>query len=511
MSSFKSKAPLTTGMALIVLTTIYFVIELIINTSVYGQLSGSSDMLIAEAMEFWGKIIAGLGIALIATRYQLTRRLKRDLQNSSMQVYKTFLCSCLVAIPLSFILQESVIYYVVSQSSDEDRNKAVLISGTHNTVVPFYVPQKHQDWHDLNALDKLVYPASRFMTLRGYNYWHAKQDNIQSRISCSAASAQALGVVSDSDKVFFQYKAILTGVDEGQYRQVIKEHHLCAFEDDRYLSSMTDGNLNQKDLIIKAYDDLYNPAVNEYMKYKDYKGAVSTAKKVADEKWRTEMDAQYGFKTTIKPMAMSPVNDSDRQGRYYFYDHPDTKRYYADKTGITDVYPMDEDFSEKAKSYIKKNLPDQMIPAYISTTGERSEPSKKLTDEQIAEYGEKAYKAIVMPMVALGLSGFFLILNIILVINAVFERFVVRDVLASDPLLHRLVSKSFLAVALAWFIVWPLTQSGEAYSAFEGVKFESASKWLYYHENNLIPVYNVGYKVLTKGYNVISQVVQTSK
>lgn len=585
--------PQVAGKALIKLTLAYFVIELIVNTSVYGQLSGSSDMLMAEVMEFWGKIIAGLGMGLLITRYQLAKRLKQNHINTNAHIYKTFLRACLVAIPLSFILQESLIYYVTNQASDEDRNKAILVSATHNTMVPFYVPPHPGDWHDLNPLDMLIYPASRFMTDQSYRYWRSKGNEIKSSAVCSEASIDTLGITSDTDKVFFQYKAMLAGFDEAFYKQVIKDYYICAFEDKNYFINRTSGNLNQKRMLDETYDKLYNPAVDEYIKHKDYSFGRKKAKKLADERWREYMDEIYGFKTTIKPIAMYHEIEGFRQGRYYFYDHPDTRRYYAEKTGITDIYPVDDNFREMARQKIKENLPGRVIPAYISTTGERSEVSKELTDEEISEQGKTAYKAIVMPMIALGLSGFFLILNIILVINTSIQNFIIKErSILSDkkdakriakyyaegdrrhaeraeeyrqlmgevplkpkskykaiflrcksiptklnileiPLLNNKQSqklseylckthlgrtkhdrvmqfidkpiiqaldflsfRAFFVTAIVWLLFWPSIQQGEEYNVFEGAKFEQTSKWLYYHESNLILVYDTSYKVI---------------
>ncbi|WP_339343267.1 hypothetical protein [uncultured Psychrobacter sp.] len=549
----KPNKPLVAGRALIVLTLIYFVIELIINASVYGQLSGSSDMLMSEVMEFWGKIIAGLGIGLLITRYQLAKRTKQNYINTNGYIYKTFLLICLATIPLSFVLQESLIHYVTSQASDEDRNKAILVSAAHNTMVPFYVPSKHNDWHNLNPLDKLVYPASRFMTRRSYWYWESKGADMESSLPCSIASTASIGATNDTDKVFFAYKTMLTSIDEDFYKQVIKDHYLCAFEDERYFTNRTSGTLNKKDLLREAYRTRYNPAVEKYTKYTAGKFGRKTAKKIADDEWRKRMDEVYGFKTTIKPVPLYHEMKGIKPGESYFYDHPDTRRYYAEQTGIKDLYPIDEDFPVLARKKLKENLPDQIIPAYISTTGERSEASKELTDEQIVEQGKKAYKAIVMPMIALGLSCFFLILNMILAINGVVDKFVIKK-LAGDasksekqyierldtlnifnkpifsdarvykeyefmrdnhfnktlqrtvlkfmynPIVYPLKClslKAFLIVALAWFIFWPSLQTGQEYEAFEGTSFEQSAKWLYYHESNLIPVYNASYDALS--------------
>ena len=50
------------------LTLAYFIIEIVINYQIYNQLSVGSTFISIDVMEFWGKIITGLGMALVLTR-----------------------------------------------------------------------------------------------------------------------------------------------------------------------------------------------------------------------------------------------------------------------------------------------------------------------------------------------------------------------------------------------------------------------------------------------------------
>ena len=56
-------------MLLLLLTTGYFILEIIINIMVFKQLSIKSDFFTIETMEFWGKIITGLGASLLLVRW----------------------------------------------------------------------------------------------------------------------------------------------------------------------------------------------------------------------------------------------------------------------------------------------------------------------------------------------------------------------------------------------------------------------------------------------------------
>lgn len=579
--------------ALSILTVVYFIVELLINTSIVGQLGISSDALIAETMELWGKIIAGIGLALMVTRYRWPALVIRVNKPSviNKEIYKDFLKICLITIPLSYVAQEALIYHVVHNSSDEDRNKAILISATHGTVVPFYVPKgDSSNRYDINEFVMLGYPVSRFITGDGHDYWKSKKHEAEWRQECTDASATTLQIENKTQKVFFQYKALLSNFDEDLYKQVVKDHYSCSLDDNQYLRSWTAGTLDQSHLLYEAYEAIYKPAITEYERKEKY--ARGSQKAEMNKKWREYMDEQYGFKTTIKP-------DTSYQKMFYFFKHPDTRRLYAEKTGIKDIYPEDADFRDKARAKLKKDLPGLVIPAYISSTGERSEQSKELTDNEIAEQGKTAYKAIVMPMIALGLSAFFLILNVIAVINSAVQQHInnkrierqqqklmirrsariareehqnahyenfglyappealpthkkiknwlnrfnilempllrsqkrnkVRAFLnkhfegykwsgltrnVSDfidaPLgfcLRYLSLKAFFIAAMAWFLLWPTIQYGEEYKAFENTKFEQASKWLYYHESNLIEAYELPSKIGNNaGHTEVSEV-----
>ena len=109
----------TDAIILFILTIFYFCIELIVNFSIYQQLSSFNDIFTAESMELWGKIISGLGLALILTRLIASIPTLREWVNTSLMyinrrisdkgnIFVLFILVCAISIPTSFFLQNSL-------------------------------------------------------------------------------------------------------------------------------------------------------------------------------------------------------------------------------------------------------------------------------------------------------------------------------------------------------------------------------------------------------------------
>lgn len=528
---------------LLVLTLMYFCIELIVNFSVYKQLSVTNDVFTAEAMELWGKVISGVGIGLLATRYLLTHRpvlrhINMALDKVSYRLwdkhyaYRTFINVCIVTIPLSFFLQNTLISYVVSHSSVEGRNNALLITATHSALTPFY-STAHWGLNkeiELTTSDKFLVPLLPSISTEHESYKIGGKHFLEISQESVRKAEERLGVYDGLGKVFFPYKSLINGVDEKVFKEVIEDNHLALYTDQTYFRHQTKGGLDQSKFIHDLYFDNYKPASTSYDGYKTYKSHIDKAKREADKQWRERMDGAFGFKTKLKPN----LNFVD------FTNQNDVKKLYADKTQLGDLYPYNDDFHERVIEIVEKEVPAAIIPAYINLESEPSIKSQQLTDDEIEQQGKKAYKAIVMPIIALGLSAFFLILNIIMFTNDLLTRKVLNDTwnafhkkfirngwwifttnlhykLASFKLFGKkmgfkystrkkiksqletkffhltkfLITKSFIFVALLWFIAWPFFQTGEGYDDLENSRYKNTIKWVYYHEGNLIAVYDL--------------------
>lgn len=470
------------GSALIVLTLSYFAIELILNTTVYGMLSYSNDALVTSSMELWGKVIAGLGLALIATRVWISTRFADGYWSSNKDTYLAFFWASVVSIPLSFVIQDKLIVHVLKNADTQDFNKAVLINAAHNTLVPVYRFEGLKETYEPGAFGKLVYPFSRFSTDYRTKYQQNRKLEVAVRGWCADKSAKQLGFESRLEKAFFPYKALLTGFNEDLYKQAIKDHYVCAYNDDQYFDSRSKGNINQIEKLDELFDKYYLPNVIHHQKYSIRKPSN------ANKEWREVMNRVYGFKTSIKPNTQS-----------YFLDHADTRRLYAEKTGITEAYPGDDDFREDGRALIEKGLPGLVLggsymndagykdptPSYMKKARVAAGKYEGITKYQRIEIGVQAYKSIMMPIIALGLSAFFLILNLVLALTSIVAR------LGDRFGWHPLADKAFLAVALVWFIFWPLVKGGDEYAAFKNSEYKPVAKWLYYHEGNLASIYQM--------------------
>lgn len=534
----------TDAIILFILTIFYFCIELIVNFSIYQQLSSFNDIFTAESMELWGKIISGLGLALILTRLIASIPTLREWVNTSLMyinrrisdkgnIFVLFILVCAISIPTSFFLQNSLISYVVKNSTAEDRNKAILITAAHNTLVPFY---NMQQWGSdkstkITTSDRLLMPFVDSVSFGHAHYKASEKVFIELSKPINKKAEERLDIHSKTEKAFFSYKALNTNIDEELFKSVIKDSQLALYDDEKYTADQSEKLHSQDALISSLFFGKYAEADRRYDGYKKYKGNLTKAKAEADKQWREGMNEALGFKTTLRPN----TNWND------FSHHKDIKKWFEKETGIVDLYPLDPDFEKKFLARVKNDLPGAIIPAYMNTTGEPSEQYKRLTDSEVAEQGAKAYKAVVMPIIALGVSALFLILNIILLVRSFLDRvvidrlwenydnkvvykwfadFAIRLFYGKDDALlikqgygpkqgsglksnmvlkttsfFRGVSKffmyqGFIVLALVWLIFSPVASKQQSYTYTKSAIPENAFKWLYHHEQNLIKLYD---------------------
>lgn len=529
---------------LFILTIFYFCIELIVNFSIYEQLSSFNDIFTAESMELWGKVISGLGLALILTRLIASMPVLRKWVNTSFMyinkrisdkgnIFVLFILVCVISIPTSFFLQNSLISYVVKNSTTEDRNKAILITAAHNTLVPFY---NMEQWGSnkstkITTSDRLLMPFVDSVS-SGHGHYKASEKafiNLSKPINKKAE--ERLGAHSKVEKAFFSFKALNTNIDEELFKSTIKDSQLELYNDEKYTADQSEKIRSQDSLVWSLFFDQYAEADRQYDGYKKHKGNLRKAKAEADKQWRERMNEAFGFKTTLMP----DTNWDD------FSRHKDIKKWFEEKTGIINLYPLDPDFEEKFLARVKKDLPGAIIPAYLNTTGEPSEQYKELTADEIAEQGKKAYKAVVMPIVALGISALFLILNIILLVRSFLDRVITghlwekyenkvvykhfanfaikifygkddallieqghspkqgngfkSNMVLKTTLYFKNISKffiyqGFIGLALVWLVFSPVASEDRSYTYTKSALPENAFKWLYYHEKNLIKLYD---------------------
>lgn len=516
-----------------VLTAAYFIVEIIINHAVFRQMSYSGSFFSITSMEFWGKIVTGLGLALIISRLCATNRFLNNLIWKKTN-YKTapcffgtlkvFILACIVTIPLSFFLQNKLIDYIVDSSTSEDRNKAMLVMAAHSTVSPFFKPIIHdnskakelleetkvaknnednkpkynptaeQEGFDLvdiikpekateiGSWRKALYPFvyNRYAIHSSY----VREQDFFSRASlaCSHIGQEAFGDMSPLDKVFFPYFSFKNKIDERRYVEAIKQNAICLIDDKTYRLYLLNNVFSFKSALAKMHKELYIASANEYITY------ARIDKQRADKEWRKRMNEFYGFPTTIDPSGEWPT---------YFFNHPDTVRYYEKMTGFKNLHPTGDHFEERVKRYMLYHADEFILPGYTPTqmdtintpvdadmtplVGPRLEVSAEMKDEM----GKSAYKSVILPIVVLGLSAVFLIINTLLFLHG-----------WASKKMSKKVTTPMLATAFLVVVLSPLAlpsdlgnKEKEYFSSDSPVSYNYVVKWVYFHERNIAAAY----------------------
>lgn len=461
-------------LGLVFLTIGYFIVEFIINYTIYGQLSHSSNYFTIEAMEVWGKAVTGLGLALIITKLYFSNKglyTSYVLREAPKSTFAVFIISCMMTIPFSFWLQNTIIDKIVESSTESQRNQAILMAGTKSALVPHYdISAASYPKGDLkmDAFDKARYPFRNKESATSAVYITNETLFMDISQNCISSSEAKLGIANSTDKAFFAYNGLNRGVDKDLYKSLIKSYYTCLYNNDAYLAAHNKNIGYPIEPIKKMYKDAYLEADRQYRKNDYYIGAKGSKelRNKLKKGWRDEMDKQFGFKTTISP----------KLTYIQFAKNYDVKKYYFKEFGgDKDLYPYNINFSEHVKDLILTSLPESAIPTYRGEDGELLGDKTVLTDKEVLASGKQAYKAIVIPIVGMGLSVFFLIFNVIMSVSTIVAR-------ATSKQLGAIV----LAGLMFWFIAYPnislkVTAADKPYLAEQSM----VVKWLYYHEDKL--------------------------
>ncbi|MED6317677.1 MAG: hypothetical protein VYA60_10650 [Pseudomonadota bacterium] len=507
------------------LTIAYFIAEVAINYSLYGQLAVKSNFFTVQSLEMWGKIITGIGAALLIV--QTSTILRKSLKRTAII---QFFCLCIFTIPLSFYVQNMIIESIVDKADEKQLNNAILLTAVKSTLVPYY-NYSHANYEVSMAVrdyDKITFPFRSKVDITGYPYMENEKHFFALSDKCSQVSEKGFGLEEDIDKALFSIKSLRSpnALDEAAYKGLIKDFYICLYEDEKYSAAhIREVNPNT----IEAREKI-NLKYREYRdKSGDYSDGIRKANRLGGSRalqsveraWRQGVNRQLGFQTTIKP------NLSYEE----FVEHPDVKRAFFREAGKDVIYPFgaewDEYLRKKVISEVVEALPDAALVGYVNQDGSVIEPEKDDTPEFIMiegvkhavatpgvdpdylkhgfptekDKGEEAYKAIVVPIIGLGLSAFFLVFNLILTGASWLSSY------------SKIMGFAFGVIGLAWALIWPnysLSQAAQSEAVAEsqagtdvgqpdGVsevmsdgQFDYESfllNALYYHEKNLGKLY----------------------
>ena len=166
------------------------------------------------------------------------------------------------------------------------------------------------------------------------------------------------------------------------------------------------------------------------------------------------------------------------------------RRYYNENAGpdAKGLFPYDANYKENYKAFLISKLPEAVIPTYTDSdtpvVGRRYNLSYKqmedIPDEEIESAGKLAYKAVVMPIVALGLSAFFLIFNLVTVGYSITLR-----------IMSKKSALILLLIVLFWFIIYPNVSVLNDYEGQPLLNDQSTIiKTLYFNESILSNFYD---------------------
>lgn len=481
-----------------ILTLAYFIIEVVINYNIYYQLSTSSSLMAIDSLEFWGKIVTGMGMALAFTR--LTVVTPEMLNQNPSLIYtarspaKNFRYLCFICIPLSFFVQHQIINEIVDSSTPDEQNRALLVATVQRTIVPYYDFSNTSSQAKVERLkphEKFLYPfndkADSAFNNVDKDYYKYQNYYRSAYKECVPASREALGMNNGLDRAFFAYTALKTAPQNSdRYKALIKEHYKCLLNNGIFLDTHTENVSYGKTMLVQIYENFFVPGSYEWHE------GTRFSKAAADKEWRRRVDKLFGFKTTLQPFASTI--DEDRFS--YFTKHPDVKRFYRENAAesVKDIYPYDAGASEKKAKVIVDSLPELLIPTYLNyNQSENSETGYEMMERnsdqpppphhlpQPEDNGKAAYKAVVMPMVGMGLSAFFLVFNIVIfMFSAIRKRASPR------------VAMLYLCVAIFLTMAVPLVPIFDSFNGNSLMYDQTLKiKWLYHQESLLSNVYDI--------------------
>ena len=500
------------------LTGVYFVIEVVINIIVFKQLSIKSDFITIEGMEFWGKIITGVGAALAFTKifYALKSQFGfgDDEYYYATESLKVMFLGLLICIPLSFYLQNKLIETMVDNSTAEERNRAILIINTQVTMKPHYNPLITIDKKP-TTMNKLLLPIGGMKDSFIHNYEQKQNVLFSASKKCIEGSGEMLGVISNIDKAFFAYNALNSPMQEHLYKNTITYYNSCLLTNATYLKLVIPTPEFDDTKFRKFYEKYLDKTRVYYEANAKAEKSIwsSVAKEKVYKEWLRGVSKTLGFESTL-----SPYLNYDQ-----FVRDPDIQKYFRKKAKPEELslIPYSDGFEEslrlKMAEPLKELLPNTAIPTYISEgddeplgnfikypkkyQGEKAE----VTQEQIEHSGKQAYKGIVMPIVALGASLTFLLLNIVIVISQLIVMIIFVKFGQEKPPFGLKLLISLVLVAV--IIGVPISSNINDDENGNVSKMKKAVEIIYYYEKALVSILGINDNSISRASFKIGEII----
>lgn len=464
------------SISLLILTLLYFFIEVFINHILYNQLSSGSDHFTIEALELWGKIITGLGVALILLKILAATEIMHD------RFFSSFVWLCIPGLIISFSLTTFIVNRIVNTAGQGVVNKSHLVLAAKSTLVPHYnfnmASYPTDNLEGLSTFEALLYPFKDKEKTTSLSYvTHKANFNVLAE-KCSHIGEEKLGVNTSIDKAFFAISALNSPVDEKFYQSVIKDYYTCLYSDKEYRDNHSKGYAAPTDAL-KIMFNQYEHASYRYNQARKGVRDKSIRNKI-DAEWRKEMNQYFGFKTKLWPNKHWDV----------FITSNDVKRLYMSRASKNAIYPFDKNYQEVFKEKIVETLPESVMPFYRDeeTMAKHYESMSLMQQDDPMAFdndvtilaGKKSYKAAILPVVAMGLSAFFLVFNVLILVFSILIR------------ISPSVLIPFMVIAFGYLLIlFPvhalnIETSDRTYVSGQNKKAD----WVYYNQRNIARLYH---------------------
>ena len=390
---------------LIILIFLYIIIEIMFNYKLFNAMAVYTTSSSIENIEFYGKIVSGIGIALLIAKIFVN-----DARISLRSTLLRFSFFLVIGIAISFFSQKRIVSYIVDNSTEKSQAGALLVSVASSSLIPYVNDKSEENKQPPHQTE------SKFFQFND-NYADLKKvlndsplysqdemtDFLKDAKKCSQKPvkvyAKLYPINNKVDKAFFAYTNL------GNYEQNVTLHQKAI----RAYTSCMNKNAIYYDNQIKnlvplkqAYEDQYRYYLNSSGEYNDNMARRPYFKKRIQAKWREEADRYLGFESTLPP------NLSKKE----FFSHRDVLRYLKENKKVEGPNP----FAPNMRKELDKH-PD--FAYFYFTQYQKKLDNHGYFNESEKEIGKQAYKSMVIPMVGLGCSVFFLFLNIFSLISLI--------------------------------------------------------------------------------------------
>ena len=368
------------------ITLAYVGCELIYNRELLDVASGAPTQSQMDRIEWIGRAMAGFGFSMVIWRMLGQARDDRHFS------WRGFFWCVAICVPIMWGLQEILIKSIVKSADSETLQSALIVMTGRAAMKPgseyVYVGRENIKVSDDQGKDERLERA----------------ENDAANIACASNLAwMDKATFSRDNKTLWSLFGSLA-LNDYQMRESLQKKasnfarcriKLTPLITSRQFSSYVKNTEQMKSLYVE-----YVAGSNQIVKQS--KGPF-TSKERTEAIWRSNVDRYFGFDTSIK-WGLS-ANE--------FNSHPDVMRMAAERAGLEAVnIALGRDLNG-----FRNNLAQGVN---FSTQGYKG----FTRGGRFYEAGEKAYKALLVPLIGLSLSLFFGLYNALILIFSVIKRMV---------------------------------------------------------------------------------------